>query len=372
MITNVLYCVWKNKFVCFFFFFLGKWTKSWTQQCRIFSYLLGQEFSCFCFYLTYCSIGIHTFLSVHFSFISFALVNETTKVCFLFPLSDDTPEFVLLNKEPEPDPEDPSKLVYTEDPLILHTRTGRIINYIDDEEHGVRLFWQPPLKEGEDVDPEKAEFLPLGFDEFYGREKVVKEESMWTRLLSKVENACKPTFDRLKNWLEEKRKERELKMELLKKEFELIDAELSLEEAIEDIDEELRIKEKEEEKKMEVGEQEREDTDALADQDERAPVKEGEGEGEEEEEDGDEEEDEEEDDAAPSSFGSVSGDQNPSKNDSKRSKPGQSPFSATSLSFPSSYLVSGVSSKLITSHKFDHFDGFTIPLPYYLMTCWIY
>ncbi|KAF3455102.1 hypothetical protein FNV43_RR05550 [Rhamnella rubrinervis] len=258
---------------------------------------------------------------------------------------DDTPEFVLINKEPEPDPEDPSKLVYTEDPLILHTPTGRIINYIEDEEHGVRLFWQPPLKDGEDLDPGKVEFLPLGFDEFYGREKVVKKESIWTRFLSKVENACKPTFDKLAKWMEEKRKARDLKMELLKKEFELIDAELSLEEAIEDVDEELKMREKEEQKKMEMGEQETEATHALANQDEKAPVKE-EGD-EEEDEDEEEEEDEEEDDAAPSSFGSVSGDQKPSKNDPKGSKPRQSPFSASSLSFASSSLVSGVSSKLL-------------------------
>lgn len=275
----------------------------------------------------------------------------------MFPLSDDTPEFVLINKELEPDPEDPSKLVYTEDPLILHTPTGRIINYIEDEEHGVRLFWQPPLKDGEDVDPEKVEFLPLGFDEFYGREKVEKKENIWTRLLSKVENACKPTFDKLGKWMEEKRKARELKIELLKKEFELIDAELSLEEAIEDIDEELKKREKEEQKKMEMGEQETEDTSALANQDERAPVKEEEDREEDEEED----EEEEEDDAAPSSFGSVSGDQKPSKNDPKGSKPSQSPFSASSLSFASSRLVSGVSSKLLISHKFDSFAGFIIP-----------
>ena len=38
------------------------------------------------------------------------------------------------------------------------------------------MFWQPPLKEGEDVDPEKVKFLPLGFDEFYGREVTDKKE----------------------------------------------------------------------------------------------------------------------------------------------------------------------------------------------------
>ncbi|KAL0390022.1 UNVERIFIED_CONTAM: hypothetical protein Scaly_0359300 [Sesamum calycinum] len=88
---------------------------------------------------------------------------------------DEKPEFVLLNKEPEPDPEDPSKLVYNEDPLILHTPTGRIINYVDDEEHGIRLFWQPPVKEG-DVDPDKAEFLPLEEEEKKVEQEVEEED----------------------------------------------------------------------------------------------------------------------------------------------------------------------------------------------------
>ncbi|KAJ0660796.1 hypothetical protein HanOQP8_Chr14g0541691 [Helianthus annuus] len=47
--------------------------------------------------------------------------------------NESAPEFILLNKEPEPDPEDPSKLVYAEDPVILHTPTGRIINYVETE-----------------------------------------------------------------------------------------------------------------------------------------------------------------------------------------------------------------------------------------------
>ncbi|PPS02921.1 hypothetical protein GOBAR_AA17740 [Gossypium barbadense] len=153
---------------------------------------------------------------------------------------DETPEFVLINKEPEPDPEDPSKLIYTEDPLILHTPTGRLINYIEDEEHGVRLFWQPPLKEGEEIDPKKAKFLPLGFDEFYGREVIQKRDNIWKRLITAIENALKPGFDKLEKWTEEKKKASELKMKLIEKELDLIEAELCLEEAIEDMDEEMK------------------------------------------------------------------------------------------------------------------------------------
>lgn len=248
---------------------------------------------------------------------------------------DETPEFVLINKEPEPDPADPSKLVYTEDPLILHTRTGRLINYIYDEKYGVRLFWQPPLKEGEDVDPKKAQFLPLGFDEFYGKNIGVKKQNFWMRLVSGVENACKPVLDKVEKWTEEKRKASEMKMKLIEKELELIEAELRLEDVIEDMDEELKRREKEEEK-VEMGLQKEEDTSALANQDEKPLV----------EEDEEEEEEEDEDDVAPSSFGSVTADQDATKNGQKGNKPGKSPFSTASLAFASSSFVSGVPSRL--------------------------
>ncbi|KAL5580250.1 hypothetical protein UlMin_012692 [Ulmus minor] len=256
--------------------------------------------------------------------------------------NDELPEFILINKEPEPDPNDPSKLVYTEDPLILHTPTGGIINYIEDEEHGLRLFWQPILEEGEDVDPEKVEFLPLGFDEFYGRVKEEKKENFLERLMSGIDNTFKPVFDKLEKWAEEQQKASELKMQLIEKELELIEAELCLEEAIEDIDEELKRKEKEEEKeaekKVETGFPEKtEDTSALAKKDEKSLVQE------EEEEEEDEEDDGSDDDADdPSSFGSAASNRDQNKNDKRGSKPKQSPFSTASLSFASSSLISGV------------------------------
>jgi hypothetical protein len=203
------------------------------------------------------------------------------------------------------------------------------------------LFWQPPLKNGEDVDPEKAQFLPLGFDEFFGKEVIVKKESIWMRLVLAVENAWKPLFEKLEKWTEEKKKAGKMKMELIEKELELIEAELCLEETIEDMDEDLKMREKEEEKKVEMGLQEEEDTSALANQDdERSAVeKEAVEEGEEEEE-----EEEEEEDVEPSSFGSVTADQDTGRNGQKGKKPGEPPFSTSSLSFASSSLVSGVSS----------------------------
>ncbi|MBA0847700.1 hypothetical protein Goshw_021683, partial [Gossypium schwendimanii] len=244
-----------------------------------------------------------------------------------------------------PDPEDPSKLIYTEDPLILHTPTGRLINYIEDEEHGVRLFWQPPVKEGEEIDPKKAKFLPLGFDEFYGREVIQKRDNIWKRLITTIENALKPGFDKLEKWTEEKKKAGELKMKLIEKELDLIEAELCLEEAIEDMDEELKKKEKEEEKKMEMGLLEDEDTSVVANLEDKAIPKDDVDKVVDEEEDGEEEEEEEEeeedddDDVTPSSFGSVAGNQ-------KEKKPREPPFSSSSLLFASCSLVSAVPSTL--------------------------
>ncbi|XP_022755939.1 protein TIC 100 [Durio zibethinus] len=255
---------------------------------------------------------------------------------------DETAEFVLINKEPEPDPEDPSKLVYTEDPLILHAPTGRLINYIEDEEHGIRLFWQPRLREGEEVDPKKVQFLPLGFDEFYGRKVIVKRDNIWKRFVMAVENALKSGFDKLEKWTEEKKKASEMKMKFIENELDLIEAELCLEEAIEDMDEELRMKEKEEEKKAEMGLQEEEDPSLVANQEEETIIKE------EVDEDVDEEgvEEEEDDDATPSSFGSVAADQGSITNDQKGKEPRESPFSSSSLLFASCSLVSAVPSTL--------------------------
>ncbi|XP_028776973.1 protein TIC 100, partial [Neltuma alba] len=253
---------------------------------------------------------------------------------------DETPEFILINKEPEPDPEDPSKLIYTEDPLILHTPTGHLINYVEDEEHGIRLFWQPPLNKGEDVDPEKAHFLPLGYDEFFGREKRDGKDGILMRVVLAAENALKPLFNNLEKWTEEQKKNSEMKKKALEKELELVEAELSLEEAVADLDELLRRREEEEEKKVEMGllEEEEEDT-AETNQDGEARIAEEEVK-EEEEEDGDGDEDEDEDDVAQSSFGSI--EQEQSRDSQKGSKPGKSPFSTSSLFFASNSLVSGV------------------------------
>ncbi|XP_016437888.1 protein TIC 100 [Nicotiana tabacum] len=274
---------------------------------------------------------------------------------------DQKPEFILLNKEPEPDPEDPSKLVYTEDPVILHTPTGRIINYVEDEEHGVRLFWQPLVKEGEDVDPDKVEFLPLGFDEFYGRGGAVQSDNMWKRFVTSMENACKPMFEKLEKWAEEKKKAGEMKIELLKKEFELAEAELSLKEAMEDMDDELKRMQEEEEKKVEMGIQEEDD---IVPSEPTDNVEKTWAEKKEDEEEEEEEDDEEE--VTASSFGSVDN-QSAAKSDKKDSKTGKAPFGASSLSFAACSLVSTVPSNLL--HTFTAWrEGKLRPKPSPLFT----
>lgn len=249
--------------------------------------------------------------------------------------SDETPEFILINKEPEPDPENPSKLIYTEDPLILHTPTGRIINYVEDEEHGVRLFWQPKVEEGKEPDPDDIEFLPLGYDEFFGRQATVAKDTFWISLVKSVENACKPLLAKLEKWTEEKKKAGEIRKELYKKELELIDAELTLKEAMEDLDEALKILQKEEEKKSEQGIEEEEDasvSEPAKPTTDQAPMAEVEEE--------DEEEDEE-DDTTASSFGSIGGDN--SKNNDQNGSNGKTKFAAASLSFGTFNLISLVS-----------------------------
>lgn len=262
--------------------------------------------------------------------------------------ADESPEFVLLNKEPEPDPENPEKKVYTEDPVILHTPTGRIINYVDDEEHGIRLFWQPPLKDGEDVDPSKVEFLPLGDEELFERD----DRTYLERTLSSFQDKCKVMLDNLEKWSEDKKKESETKLKLIETEIEIVEAESELKEIIKEMDDELKRLEKEEEKKIEMGLEEEEDDEPVEKIEEvsrdevkdNAVVVEDENEEEEEEDDDDDNDEDEDDESTPPSFGSADKDQDLKVNDQKGKKGGRSsPFAASSLQFGSVSLASMVS-----------------------------
>ncbi|KAL4182467.1 hypothetical protein AMTRI_Chr11g150240 [Amborella trichopoda] len=252
---------------------------------------------------------------------------------------DEDPEFVLINKEPVPDPDNPSKLIYTEDPLILHTPTGRIINYIDDEEHGVRLFWQPQLENGE-VDPEKAEFLPLGFDEFYGRTDLAeKKEKLIIRILNAIEKFCLPLFEKWDKWLEEKKKASDENLKLIEAELEFIEAELSLKETLEDMEMELKMKQKEEEKKEKEEEKKRRSMGRKREQEGASDLA--------EQEDNNEEDDEAED--LPRSFGPAQPEQGNSKTDKDDNQPGNSPFATTTMSFTPSNVATLVLPKLQVS-----------------------
>ncbi|GKA37178.1 hypothetical protein Tco_0723743 [Tanacetum coccineum] len=263
---------------------------------------------------------------------------------------DESPEFVLLNKEPEPDPEDPEKKVYTEDPVILHTPTGRIINYVDDEEHGIRLFWQPPLKDGEDVDPSKVEFLPLGDEELFERD----DRSNLERTLSSFQDKCKLMLENLEKWSEDRKKESEAKLKLIETEIEIVEAESELKEIIKDMDDELKRLEKEEEKKIEMGLEEEDEPIEKVEEVSRDEVKdnavvvEDEEEEEEEEDDDDDDIDEDEDDeSTPPSFESADKNKDLKVNDQKGKKGGRSsPFAACSLQFGSVGLASMVPSQL--------------------------
>lgn len=258
------------------------------------------------------------------------LGNPLMMLSFFFCSTSEEPtEFDVVHGEPEPDPEDPSQLIYRDEPYIVHKPSGRLIGIEDDEEHGVRLYWKSSEEE-EDEDPDERDYLPLGFDEFYGREVRVEKESPPNRLLTSIENKLKPLFKRLEKWTEEKMKESELKIDVLKAEIEYKEAELSLKEVIEDMDEELKRMQKEEEKKVALGLQEEEDTllPKQVEEVEKTEVK-------------DEEEDEE--DITDSSFGSVEV-QDLTRKDEKGEGTGKSPFAASSLSFAASSIVSVVSS----------------------------
>lgn len=264
--------------------------------------------------------------------------------------AEEDPEFVIINKEPEPDPEDPSKLVYTEDPLILHTKTGRLINYVEDEEHGIRLFWHPPAAEnGEEVDPSKVQFLPLGFDELE-EQPIDEEKEDEDEDKKEKEKKRRPgkLAQKLLNWAEKSKKEAEMRKKLIEKELELVEAELCLEEAIEDMEEEAKTEGKEVIDETDVVVQQEEISVPFA-AIEKKPSPEVEGKVDrdveedevEEDDEAEADEDDDDDDVVPSSFGAASAGPDSTTNQRKGNGSSKSPFST--LSFVSSGLISTVS-----------------------------
>lgn len=139
---------------------------------------------------------------------------------------------------------------------------------------------------------------------------------------------CEPVLDKLEKSTGEKKKASEIKIQLYVKELEFIEAELCLEEVMEDLDEELKVREKEEEN-LEMDLQEDKNSSVSVQQEEKSFAK----------------DEEEEEDVTPSSFGSVTQDEDPTKNDGKGNRSVGAPFSTSSLSFASCSLLSTVSSR---------------------------
>lgn len=140
---------------------------------------------------------------------------------------------------------------------------------------------------------------------------------------------CEPVLDKLEKSTGEKKKASEIKIQLYVKELEFIEAELCLEEVMEDLDEELKVREKEEEN-LEMDLQEDKNSSVSVQQEEKSFAK----------------DEEEEEDVTPSSFGSVTQDEDPTKNDGKGNRSVGAPFSTSSLSFASCSLLSTVPSRL--------------------------
>lgn len=203
------------------------------------------------------------------------------------------------------------------------------------------------MERGEKIDPNKAKFLPLGYDDLLGIEE---EKNIWVRLKLAIEKVSKSWFDKIDKWAEEQKKTTEMKKEAIEKELDLIEAEICLEEAIEDMEELLRRREKEEKKKSELGLPDEDDVVLVAKRDEKARV---------DEEEEDDEEDE--DDIAPSSFGTIEQEQ---RTDQQKGKPGKSPFSTASLAFASSSLISAVSYDFLLSY----YACFSLGLSHYVTT----
>ncbi|CAN6438676.1 unnamed protein product [Victoria cruziana] len=260
-------------------------------------------------------------------------LNSFTKAPLRLPMpaeleywwsKDEDPEFILVNKEPEPDPEDPSKLVNVDDPLILHTPSGRFINFVDDEKYGVRLFWQPEVGDENEIAPENANFLPLGFDEFYGRTTVVRKKSKLLGIVEAAERFIKPAMNVLEKWCEEQKKACEMRLKLIDQELELKEAEICLKESIEEMEKELELEQKEEERKAAMRRK-------GVKEDVSPTVAEGDA-------DFEAEEEEESVEEAPWSFGSVSEDQphkEREKADNGKNHGNPSPFASFSTSIAS-------------------------------------
>lgn len=141
-----------------------------------------------------------------------------------------------------------------EDELLLHLPTGRLINWAEDSEGRVRLFWQP-LGSGDEVKPEDVKFLPLGFDEFMGKTKEVSEsqEEKLERILEEEKRSINEKF---RKRIEEKNKEWEEERKNIELEMKYIENQAKMEDAMEEMEYRLELKQVYDELKERVAQKE--------------------------------------------------------------------------------------------------------------------
>lgn len=127
-----------------------------------------------------------------------------------------------------------------EDELLLHVPTGRLINWAEDSEGRVRLFWQPAISDG-GVKPKDVEFIPLGFDEFMGKTKEESEsqEEKLERLLEEEKRSIKEKFQQK---VEKKKKEWEEERKNIELEMKYIENQEKMEDAVEEMEYQFELK----------------------------------------------------------------------------------------------------------------------------------
>lgn len=127
-----------------------------------------------------------------------------------------------------------------EDELLLHVPTGRLINWAEDSQGRLRLFWQP-LESGDEFKPEDVKFLPLGFDEFMGKTEEVSG-SQEEKLEQILEEEKRSINEKFRKRIEEKNKEWEKERKKLEIEMEYIENQAKMEDMMEEMEYQLELK----------------------------------------------------------------------------------------------------------------------------------
>lgn len=187
----------------------------------------------------------------------------------------DDPEFFAMSDIKDPDRE-----------VLIHLPTNRLINWTEDPEGHVRLFWDESGENKPD-----SQFLPLGFDEFVGEEEKARmEEAKRKRAL---EEKVQATTRALQQELGKKKNEEE-KRNRVDLEFQFLKVQEETEGLLDDVENQVDNKHEYEET-VEINAQEKEPKDTPGPEDsEGGPSQ-----------DYEEEEEEDDEDEKPRSFGTV-------------------------------------------------------------------